>query len=270
MRPIILFRPNRTNEYELEAAHKYFTVKTQRAAIPEGSLVIGRYSVLPHYKELETDLDITGSRMINTHRQHRYIADLGNWYRDLEGITPQTWTQLEDVPLDKYPIVIKGETNSKKFQWDTHMFAPTKGSACMVRDKLQEDELLSNQSIYYRQLAFIKTYLIGYRGIPITKEFRIFVCGDKILTKAFYWSSHTEEITEEFGSAPNPNDVPDDFIHEVMERVGKNANFYVIDVAQRVNDDWIVIELNDGQQSGLSATDPDEFYRKLSEVVNNR
>ena len=27
--------------------------------------------------------------------------------------------------------------------------------------------------------------------------------------------------------------------------------------------DWIVVELNDGQQSGLSAVDPEDLYRAL-------
>lgn len=76
MEPVILFREDRDNVRELNAAHQFFTVHKIRSTIPNDKLVIGRYSVLPYYKELVEDLDVSGSELINTYTQHRYIADI--------------------------------------------------------------------------------------------------------------------------------------------------------------------------------------------------
>jgi hypothetical protein len=44
MDPIVYLRRNLAEEEEFRAAEKYFPVADHRAAIPEGSLVIPRYS----------------------------------------------------------------------------------------------------------------------------------------------------------------------------------------------------------------------------------
>jgi len=64
LNPVILFRKSfHTHEEaisrELESANQHFGVFQQRTEIPEGNLVIGRYSVLPYYRELEKDLQKT-------------------------------------------------------------------------------------------------------------------------------------------------------------------------------------------------------------------
>jgi hypothetical protein len=63
---------------EIKDAHQEFLVAksifndtyTNRANVHNTDCVIGRYSVLPFYKELEEDLKINGSSLINTFKQH--------------------------------------------------------------------------------------------------------------------------------------------------------------------------------------------------------
>lgn len=270
MEPVILFREDRDNVRELNAAHQFFTVHKIRSTIPNDKLVIGRYSVLPYYKELTEDLDVSGSELINTYTQHRYIADMGNWYRDLVLYTPKTWTRLEAIPTEAYPIIIKGETNSKKFLWDTHMFAANQREACDVVSNLTNDGIIGDQSLYFRQYVPLKKYLDGFCGMPVTKEFRCFVLDGQVLTKAFYWSNYLDDIEQLTGELPNPKDIPEQFLQTVINQVGKNARFYVIDVAQTEEGEWIVIELNDGQMSGLSCTDPVELYRQMAQVLRHK
>jgi len=114
---VILYRAYEFDfeEEELIAMKTHFHTVPNRTNINPNSLVIGRYSVLPFYKELEEDLKINNSTLINTYEQHKYIADLQNWYADLHEYTPKTWFKLEDLPKEiKGSFVLKGETNSKK------------------------------------------------------------------------------------------------------------------------------------------------------------
>ncbi len=53
------------------------------------------------------------------------------------------------------------------------------------------------------------------------------------------------------------------FINKAIEAVGDNVSFYSLDVALTEKGNWIVIEVNDGCLSGLSANNPEELYKKL-------
>lgn len=247
---------------ELACAEKHFATTQSRLTIERGQLVIGRYSVLPFYRELEQDVIALGARLINTHAQHQYAADLQNWVMDLGDLTPATWSRLEDIP-ERGPFILKGATNSKKLQWKTHMFAENKADACTVYARLQEDGLISQQQIYIRKFEPLHTYTLDVVGLPVTKEFRFFVYDGAILCGGYYWSSYAEFL-EEKGMMPSVSEVPLDFLAKVMRKIGKKIMFYALDVAQAASGEWIVIELNDGQMSGLSMNDPDELYQRLA------
>jgi hypothetical protein len=262
MQSIVLARGMCPEETAAVAPH--FKLVELRSRIPRESLVIGRYSVLPFYRELEQELDDFGSKLINSFRQHSYIADLGNWVDDLGDLTPRTWRRLQDIPDNAGPFVVKGATNSKKFQWKTHMFAQSKRDAVEVACRLMDDGLICDQHIYAREYVPLVKLMDGLQGMPVAEEYRFFVCDKQVLCGGFYWSNYEDDIP---GGCPDPSSVPASFLQEVITRIGDSARFYVVDVARTQSGKWIVIELNDGQMSGLSRTDPKVLYSKLKEVV---
>ena len=146
------------------------------------------------------------------------------------------------------------------------MFAKNKKEAIQVHSRLCEDSLIGYQDIYIRKYVPLKTYMIGIQGLPITKEFRFFVCYGRIVSGGFYWSNYADDLTEK----PDYNEVPKEFLQTVINKVKNNVNFFVVDVAQTVDDEWIVIELNDGQHSGLSCNDADTLYANLRKVINEK
>ena len=221
-------------EDELAAARPHFRCVDLRSSIVPGSLVIGRYSVLPFYKELEQDLASIEAKLINSHRQHRFIADLGEWYEVLKDLTPQTWSRPEDLPEDG-PFVVKGETNSKKFQWRSHMWATNKREAVDVMCRLQEDGLICDQHIYFRQYVPLVKLLDGLQGMPVTEEYRYFICGKQVLCGGFYWSNYEDDIP---GGPPDWRLVPEAFLQKVIGLVGDRASFYVVDVAKTQSGEW--------------------------------
>ena len=262
--PVVLFRtPDYRYGLEKTVASKYFQVYTQRSEVPPNSLVIGRYSVLPFYRELEKDLAWNKSRLINTHAQHRYIADLQNWYSDLgDSLTPRTWTRLEDVPTDG-PFIVKGETNSRKDKWNTLMYAANKQEAIKIANELSSDGLLLNQSLSVRQYVPLKTFFHSpINGQPITEEYRFFCLDKKVVCGAYYWSDFADDLKEQ-GIVVDPAVVPPAFMEEVLNKIGDNARFFVVDVAITAEGKPIVVELNDAQMSGPSENDLDNLYGTL-------
>lgn len=266
-RSVILYRDIDISQAEQDAMRKHFVCTDSRMDIQPGDLVVGRYSVLPFYAEQERDILKAGASLINTKRQHDYIADLSQWVPDLEDITPKTWYRLEDLPDDGGPFVLKGQTNSRKFRWDEEMFAATKRDAINVHCVLANDSLIGRQEIYIRQYVPLVTYMRGIHNLPITKEFRFFVAHGQLLCGAYYWASHVEDLRELGIPIPSPDEVPRDFLADAISRIGDKATFYALDVGQTDSGKWIVIEINDGQLSGLSENDPDTLYRELRRVL---
>ena len=266
--PSILYREYGLMESdELKAAERYFVTHKSRMVTHGGDLVIGRYSVLPYYKELEDDLRSKDSVLINSYAQHRYVANLANYVVDLGDMTFRTWNanNFPEIP-DGIALVLKGETNSKKDLWKTHMFAENKAEAIEVYMNLMRDNMISQQDIYAREYIPLRKLCDAITGPPVTMEFRFFVAYGEVVSGGFYWSSHVDDLE----SIPSPSLVPQEFLQRAIDRVKDNVNFFVIDVAQTESGDWIVVELNDGQMSGLSENDPEILYRNLKRMTWDR
>lgn len=60
------------------------------------------------------------------------------------------------------------------------------------------------------------------------------------------------------------------FCKKVIDIIKPNINFFVMDIAQKQNGEWIVIELNDGSWSGLSCNDPNKLYENLRDVLDEK
>lgn len=261
-------RTSLAEENEKEIAKKYFQVYETRASVPPGSLVVGRYSVLPFYKELEEDLKINNSSLINTFRQHNWIANVKEWYEDLQHLTPKTWFDLSCLPDAGGPFVLKGQTNSKKFMWKTHMFAKNKQEAIQVYGRLLEDSLIGQQEICIRQYVPLKKLADGLNGLDVTEEYRLFVLDGKVISGGFYWSNYIEDLPEDVQKSLTWGNIPQDFLNNVLTNIGSNARFLVVDIARQQDGNWMVVELNDGQFSGLSENHPEVLYKNLQESLD--
>lgn len=263
----ILFRQTLAEENEFSIAQKYFDVIESRSLVRPGDQIICRYSALPYYEELEKDVLLNGGTLINSYKQHRYVADIENWYWDLEDFTPKTYFQYDDVARyhrNNGPFVIKGRTNSRKHRWSTHMFAKNYQDILPVMYRLEEDQFLDQQGLVIREYEPFIQYDLAINGLPITKEFRFFVFKGNIIAGGYYWSNHPE-IIEKF--KPNVEEVPKDFLHQIIDIVSPNINAWVMDVAQHQDGRYRLVELNDLQMSGLSCVEPEQLYSSLKEQI---
>lgn len=264
VKPVILMRACIAEQEEKDIAEKYFQVCLTRGELPSNSFVIGRYSVLPYYKELEKDLQYKSSSLVNSYRDHAWIADLEAWYYHLKDYTFKTWFDMSQVPKDAGPFVVKGSTNSKKQEWSTHMFAEDWDAANRVHTRLSNDGLIGQQGVVIRKYEKLRSFGTAIGGMPITEEYRFFYLGTKQLVSGFYWSEHPE-VKEEYNLAPSL--VPNEFLEEITHICAQYTTFYVIDIGRTEAGEWRLIEVNDAQMSGLSECDPDSLYRSLKETI---
>ena len=255
MNPVVLFREDSSNSQELEIAKKYFRVFTLRTEVFNNSLVIGRYSCLPFYREWEKDLANKHCRPINSYREHQYIANF-DYYEDVKRYTFKTYDDSNFYTAPEGPYVVKGRTNSRKWDWSRLMFAPTKKDASRIAAELAGDGLIGPQGILYREYRKLQTYEHGINGLPFTNEWRFFFYRERLLTYGYYWS-----VAENIKLSLPVQAI--NLAKEIANIVKNNVNFFVLDMAQTDGGDWVLIEVNDGQMSGLSECSADILYWSL-------
>ncbi len=268
LQPCLLYRPGLSDDEEEAAARRHFPVVRYRTEVPRGSLVVGRYSVLPFADELEADLANLGSRLVNTLAQHRYVADL-DYYEDFRDVTFPTWFRFADVPnaLREQAFVVKGRTNSRKFEWGSKMYAPNFQQAVRIGAELMNDGLIGSQGVVLRQFVPLEVFETSVTGLPLTNEWRLFYYRGQRLAHGYYWGniddwSPVERARADFEATGLA------FADQLAQRLTDKVPFVVLDIAKTESGQWVLVELNDGCQAGLNGTvDADTLYGALARAV---
>ena len=261
----VLFREELDTEGELDVCKHYLHTSRYRSHL-RNKLVIGRYSVLPFYQELEAELKSKGCWLINTYEQHCWIANVLDWAGDaslgisgaLTGMTPKSWSTWASLPPNT-SFVVKGKTNSRKFEWNRRMFAKTRDDVPSIARSLLDDTLVSDQGLVVREYIPLRKLDEGINGLPVSEEWRCFFYKDRLLSKGFYWSNFPDVLDQVEWTTEAEN-----FVREAADKARQHADFFVLDIARRADGGWVVIEVNDGQMSGLSLCDPHELYQSLA------
>lgn len=260
----ILFRSCVDTLDEFEVAREVFgdsCVTPYRTKCRPGALVVGRYSVLPYYLESYKDLEAAGVRLIHTPDQHDICADFRRWYPLLEDLTFKSYWGYGYATVPDAPEgwVVKGQTNSRKQLWNTHMRAPTRQALRDVMVRLMDDTLIGHQDLIVREFVPLEFVEESLNGLQASNEWRVFVLDGKILCTGFYWS-WVEDPPVNFPVEAEA------VVLQAIERLS-TLRFFVLDVAKTATGDWKIVELNAGQMSGLSLCDPTLFYTRLRESL---
>jgi hypothetical protein len=222
------------------------------------------------YEELYNLLFEKGIYLINSVKDYRRCHLFPNWYKYLEGKTSNSLLTEsnnidEAVELAKRfdgPIMIKDYVKSRKHEWNDACYIENPKS-----DKAKEviTNFVTRQAdnfvggIVLRE--FVDLVQIGNHEIskmPIYEEYRIFVLGGNIISIIRYWGNSVDKLRK--------TDM--EFIESITNYMG--SNFYTIDVARKNSDDkLIVIEIGDGQVSGLQGFDEEEFYKSIDKIINS-
>jgi hypothetical protein len=144
------------------------------------------------------------------------------------------------------------------------MFAKDKKEASKISCELYQDQHIGSQGVVFRKYIPLKTYEIGINDLPFANEWRVFCLGKKILSHGYYWSSASDETIQQAKWTQDSEKL----VKILMNIISKHVNFYVLDIAETESGEWILIEINDGQMSGLSENNPDVLYKNLKESLS--
>ena len=110
-----------------------------------------------------------------------------------------------------------------------------------------------NKGLVFREYVDLEPLAGQMRaGLPLTKEARLFFLDGQPLAMLDYWPDGG------YGEARPPLDEFTKIASAIPSR------FFTMDVALRTMGEWIIVELGDGQVSGLpDQADAPDFYRRL-------
>jgi ATP-grasp domain, R2K clade family 3 len=221
------------------------------------------------YKLLYEELLKKNVKLINSPAEYSTCHYLPLSYDYIKEITPITnWIEMKgEVDFDKIfeltsvfnddPIIVKDYVKSQKHNWNEACFIPKASDKNVVKKivstfiELQGSDL--NEGLVFRKfenLEFLTNH--SKSNMPLTKEFRLFFLNGNIIQKYNYWDEGDYGDTK-----------PD---LQKFEAIGKKvkSNFFTMDIAKKKDREWIVMELGDGQVSGLpDNADKNSFYKTL-------
>lgn len=269
--PAVYLRAGLAEEAEAQASAAFFPTHASRVEVAPGSLVFCRYSALPFNAELCHDLELLGSRCVNSAAGHRYVADF-EYYEDFRDATFPSWERFDQIPqrFRDGPFVVKGKTNSRKQEWSTKMFAPNFRRAVEIGSELMTDGLIGTQGLAIRQYVPLETFETSLGGLPFANEWRCFYLGGERVAHGYYWGSlddmsKADRARDDFMAHGLP--LADQIAAKACERIA----FCAIDVAKTQDGRWMLVEINDGNMSGLNGTiNPVDLYSGLDGALRCR
>jgi hypothetical protein len=244
------------------ALDQFFVCRRPRQR-PEQITAIGRFGVASNYDELCQQLSKDGISLVHSPEQHWLASELPHWYPKLEGLTPKsTWFKappaLEQLePTFQLPLFIKGSRQTSRHKAALSI-ARTPEDYERIIEAYANDPILHWQEFVIRELVDLRPVVAAPTDkVPASFEFRTFWWKGHCIGAAQYWAtSYTWTQTEELSALGVAR----------AAAIKLELAFVVIDVAQKTDGEWIVIECNDAQESGYGAISPFTLWQNLIQV----
>lgn len=215
------------------------------------------------YAELYRTLALQGLEMLTCPQAYRQTHHLPAWYDQLKELTPCScwfpeatgWSAAAvESLIGPGPWIVKDYVKSAKHYWNEACYIPQSANLQQVTRKFLEirDDDLEGGLVYRRFLHLRGIGVHSRSGLPLTLEFRAFFWGTQQLAQSRYW---------EEGVYPERKP-PWELFREALGSI--SSPFFTVDVACGTDERWWIVEIGDGQVSGLPpGLDPLEFYTAL-------
>lgn len=224
------------------------------------------------YTAFDEALTARGVRLINVAAAYKHTHHLPESYGLIAEHTAKTIWLSAETPIDKImerlrvfgnaPLIVKDYVKSQKYYWKEACYIASAADAEAVARvverflELQGNELAGGL-VFREFMPFEPIATHTKTGMPLTKEYRLFWLDGDLLYSTEYW-----EDADYAGDA-----VPSDFFRGVAQTI--QSRFFTMDVAKRVDSNWMIVELGDAQVAGLPEhADLAQFYQALRNTLS--
>ncbi len=235
---------------------------------PAPGVWVGFIPTPERYAALYAAAQSHGVALLHTPDQHQTAMEFDHFYPLLGDLTPASAVAgtVEEALVAGarlgYPLFVKGAVKSSKEQGWSACVAPDAAALERLAGDLLARPGRSRGKVVLRQLAELRQSGAAPGGFPLGREYRVFVYAGRVLASGYYW----DERADPFPLTSADRRAQTELALEAARRVG--APFLAVDLAQRADGAWIVIEVGDGQFSGLSHVPVLELWSGLLEQVD--
>jgi hypothetical protein len=235
---------------------------------PQEIEVVARIGAFEDYAALYDELLRSGIRLVHTPEEHLRCSDLSYWYPLIDDLTPRSIWFDEPPESDEvgrtlgWPVFVKGARQTSRHRRSLSIIdGPDAFSAAMAA--YQNDPILRWQRVVCRE--FVPLRLVEDQTsdrIPSSFEFRTFWWQGELVGFGPYWWQGLRYLASDEERESGLS-----VAREVASRL--NITFLVVDIAQTLDGRWIVIECNDGQESGYAGVSPLGLWQNLLRIKKN-
>ena len=229
---------------------------------PSGLPAVARTGAIPNYPEFFDQCQVMGIQLVHSPEDHERCSTLPAWYPLIERDTPRSRWYREIPAFSEIeseftlPVFIKGARQTSKH----------KASASIVRSRSEyelavahfgSDPILHWQEFVCREFADLRPVAGGAQGkVPASFEFRTFWWKGELVGAGRYW---LDAVPYDWSAAERSSAL--EVARRTVTAVG--CTFLVVDLAQRTDGRWIVIECNDGMESGYAGAPPIRIWQGI-------
>jgi hypothetical protein len=222
---------------------------------------IARMGAATDYTARYEALRAQGIRLVHTPDTYRRTSLLPVWYPRIEGLTPRSLCfdappSAEEVGAALgWPVFVKGARQTSRHN-KALCVANTPAEFEAIMGAWRGDDILWWQPVVCREWVKLRRVAEPSSDLlPVAFEFRSFWYRGQLGGVGAYWATPAYALNErERADALAVGE-------EAARRIG--AAFLVIDLAQREDGRWIVIECNDGQDAGYSGVDRVALWKRV-------
>ena len=218
------------------------------------------------YRLFYDKLEAKGIILINTPEEYNKYHMLPGWYDDYKEDTAKSvWEDQGTVESAlllarnlEGAYLVKDYVKSRKHEWYDACFinniADKKNAERIIKNFVERQGSDLVGGVVLRQFEKLKS--IGFHeksGMPISEEYRVFVFASRVMIIDDYWQ---EDKKVSFSEEEKQ------WIDSAVKRL--KSNFVTIDLARREDGRLMIMELGDGQVSGLQQIKANNFYRAFN------
>jgi len=224
------------------------------------------------YKILYEDLLTKNYKLINNPKEYQNCHYLPDSLKYIENYTPKTIFEkyinnesikslIEKAKIFKgKPVIVKDYVKSEKHYWNTAFFVKNSNDKSKLTETI--DNLIDLRENHLNEGIVIREYIElnkltnhSKSGMPLSEEYRLFFYRNELMCTYNYW---------EEGIYKNVN-----IDTKTFENIAKgiDSNFFTMDIAKDIQGKYVIIELGDGQVSGIPENgDKNIMYKKMAEM----
>lgn len=227
---------------------------------------IARMGAAEDYAHRYLELQQAGIKLVHSPEQYQLTSELPCWYPLLQDLTPRSICfdsppSVADIEeLFDWPVFLKGERQTSRHQRRLSIIEnPAQFESVMA--EWRQDPILAWQRIACREFVPLRHVEADHSAYALPKsfEFRTFWWQGQCVGWGQYWTGVTYR--------PTPAEQAE--MLSVAEKAARRLGvvFLVVDVAQTHEGEWIVIEVNDGQDSGYAAVNRHAMWQSIVDLI---